>query len=100
MKLNPSLAAKFFISLMTVVWCLAALFSLLMIVVSPMMFDAPGSEKNPVVIAAFWALVTFPFVVTGAIAGAFCLVEYLRRPVAGVLAILLPAINVAIFFRW
>ena len=44
----------------TVLWAAIAMPSLGAALMSPMMFDAPGSQKNPILQVAFWSILTFP----------------------------------------
>jgi len=44
----------------SVVWGVLFFGGLLMAMMSPMMFDAPGSESNPRVVAMFASVVSFP----------------------------------------
>ena len=45
---------------LTVLWVLAAIPSAFMAMMSAFMFDAPGSEKNPIVWALMWSMVALP----------------------------------------
>lgn len=45
---------------LTVLSILAALLSLPMVMMSPMMFDAPGSDNNPITQMMFYSLLAFP----------------------------------------
>ena len=47
---------------MTIVFGVAGLLGLLPALTSVFLFDAPGSEKNPVTILLFCAAITFPIV--------------------------------------
>ncbi|WP_240626527.1 hypothetical protein [Thalassospira lohafexi] len=45
---------------LTIISILGALLSLPMVMMSPMMFDAPGSENNPITQLMFYSLLAFP----------------------------------------
>ena len=72
-------------------------------VMSPMMFDAPGSEKDPYVWKLFYCVVSFPVVCVLTIAGswiAYAFLRHSRTPFARVFPIVLaclPLIPIAAF---
>ncbi|MEY3014011.1 MAG: hypothetical protein RIT45_2746 [Pseudomonadota bacterium] len=55
----------------SVVWTLASMASLLPILFSPMMFDAPGSENNVWLNLSFYSLLSFPVLSVLAVAGSW-----------------------------
>lgn len=52
-----------------VLWIVAGVASLLPVVLSPMIFDYPGSESNPLTLGIFFSLMSFP---VAAGVSAFC----------------------------
>jgi hypothetical protein len=82
-----------------IIWPFAAM-------MSPMIFDAPGSENNPLAWVSYYTVLAYPFLtITGAILSYFnCKGDFGRRCLAstlltysGVLAILLVSAVIAIF---
>ncbi len=91
--------ATILIGAIQVIWGLLAAVSLLLIIMSPMMFDAPGSENNPKVLAAFYALLSFPVVVIACMAASSAFVS-IDRPWIAAAVLLIPAINVYLICSW
>lgn len=54
--------ARVWLIVATVFFGIAGLFSLPLVMMSPMMFDAPGSERNPAIVIFFWCLISFPVI--------------------------------------
>ena len=60
---------------------------------SPMMFDAPGTTENPYIVTLFWSVVSFPFVMIGALNIAW-IAFAMRRDRAALWISLLPIVPV------
>jgi len=70
--------------------------SLPMIIMSSMMFDAPGSMQNVALLAAFFSLISFPVIVIISLIVAWVL--YRSDKLKGSLIVsLLPLVNIIIF---
>ncbi|MGB3200656.1 MAG: hypothetical protein WBA99_07130 [Nodosilinea sp.] len=86
----------------TVIWTAAAVIGLMPALMSPMMFDAPGSLENPATVALALSVATFPVVcILAVLAGwlvfalpALAHLPYRYHWVCGLLA--LPLLNVVI----
>lgn len=66
-------SGKVFLIVTTVLWAVGAVAGILPAMMSPMMFDAPGSEKNAATILLFSAVLSWPVVCLIAITGAWIL---------------------------
>ena len=55
-------AVRTWLILTTVFFCIAGLLSLVPVMMSPMIFDAPGSERNPAAIVLFVCIISFPVI--------------------------------------
>lgn len=74
-------------------------FSVLFALVSPMMFDAPGSDENPFLWAAFFSAITSPLIILISVITSILLFKRFSK--AAFLVSLLPFINiVTIMFAW
>ena len=51
----------------TILYIPAVLLGIFAAMMSPMMFDAPGSTANPHAVALFWSVISFPFVCVAAV---------------------------------
>lgn len=82
---------RYLVIAMTVIWGLAIVPGSLMALMSPMMFDAPGSEKILALNVCFWAVLTFPLA---------CLVSFVgMQTLQGrpqLIAAMIPLINVVV----
>lgn len=75
---------------------LLSLASLLPILLSVMLFDAPGSERNPYLLTIAWSIWLFPVACGLAVVAAW--IAYARRwRAAAYLVLLLPLTNVLAF---
>lgn len=54
-------------TILTIFYVIIGLLSLPFILMSPMLFDAPGSENNTALWVFFWALITMPLTIVFAI---------------------------------
>ncbi len=53
---------KVYLMITTGIFAAAGVLGFLPSMMAFMLFDAPGSENNPVIVTLFWAMVTFPVV--------------------------------------
>ena len=70
--------------------------SLPMVIMSPMMFDAPGSTNNKALLAAFYSLISFPIIVLITIIVAWVLFRNNKLKTSLIIS-LIPLINLSIF---
>lgn len=87
----------------TIVWVLALFPAAMAVMFSPMMFDAPGSEKNPQMLALFHSVIWFPVFCIAAIVASWVLWRFTRTRhgagivLADVAVAALPAIPLGAF---
>ncbi|MFL1895987.1 hypothetical protein ACJRPK_09815 [Aquimarina sp. 2-A2] len=79
----------------TILLTLLAFASLPMAMMSPMLFDSPGSDENMSTVTLFVAVISFPLIVLFAIPGGWMLHHY-KRYVLSKIAISLPILNIII----
>lgn len=94
--------ALVFLFVATVIWIAGAVIGLLPALMTPMMFDAPGSLENPVTVTLALSIATFPVVCAVAVLlswlvfGLPALAHFPHRYLWACALISLPLINVAI----
>lgn len=87
---------KIWLIISTSIFGSLTILSLPMILMSPMMFDAPGSTNNKAILAVFYSLISFPIIVLITIIGAWILFR-LNKYKTSLLISLIPLISVSIF---
>ncbi len=91
----PVWLPKFLLIFHTVVFGLALLPTMAIVMMSPMMFDAPGSDREVGLWIAFWAVVAFPVAIVAGLVGGW--VVFLRGGrLIGALLSGLPYVNMAV----
>jgi hypothetical protein len=90
---KPFSVAKIWLIVVTILLGLLALASLPMIMMSPMMFDAPGSTENNSLLFAFFSMLAFPVVVVLSLIVSWILFLREKRK-AAFLVTLLPFLNI------
>jgi uncharacterized membrane protein YoaT (DUF817 family) len=87
---------KTFLIVATVVWGSTGLLSISPVMMSPMMFDAPGSYENRTLRRLVASLVSFPVTCAIAITAAWMLHAWVD-PTAAVAATALPLLSILVF---
>lgn len=91
----PVWLPKFVLIFHTVVFGLALLPTMGMVLMSPMMFDAPGSDREVGLWIAFWAVVAFPVAIVVGLVGGWAVFVRGGRGIAALLSCL-PYVNMAV----
>lgn len=86
---------KLFLNLMSILWCVLSIPGCLFALMSPMMFDAPGSEKLIAMQLAFWSVLTFPLMCLVSVIGMWMFYGRGQTTAANVAAAL-PCVNVLV----
>jgi hypothetical protein len=89
------LALKVWLIIATVVYGLLLLPTALMLMFSPMMFDAPGSTENPVIWILLFTIMTYPPVAATSVFFAWRMYQIKKHKIAFALS-LLPLISIVV----
>lgn len=88
---------KKWLGISTLIWGVLLLLSLPMVMMSPMMFDAPDSTENQGIWMAFYCLISFPVVALLSIIFSWLFYRKNNKNTALYLS-LLPLLNIIFFF--
>jgi hypothetical protein len=91
----PVWLPKFLLIVHTVVFGLALLPTMGMVLMSPMMFDAPGSDREVGLWIAFWAVVALPVAIVAGLVGGWVVFARGGRAIGALLSCL-PYVNLAV----
>ncbi|NJN62970.1 MAG: hypothetical protein HC795_16945 [Coleofasciculaceae cyanobacterium RL_1_1] len=87
--------AKVFTLMASAAWTASAVLSIRSVMMTPMLFDAPGSSENAIVITLALSIVTFPVVCALAIAVSWAAL-YIRSEALAIAGTLLPLANIVV----
>lgn len=87
--------AKVFTLMASAAWTASAVLSLRSVMLTPMLFDAPGSSENAMIITLALSVVTFPVVCAVAIALSWAAL-YIRSQELAIAGTLLPLVNIVV----
>jgi hypothetical protein len=85
---------KIYLVLMTILLTILGLLSMFPALMAPLMFDAPGSTSDPVMLTLFAAVFSMPFVCGGAANVAWFLWD--THPKLSCLVVLSPVVNIIV----